>query len=141
MPTTTRTIRVFISSTFSDLKAERNVLQERVSPRLKRYCHRRSWNFQAIELCWAISYEAAMDQSTMRICRGKITRCLAVTPRPNFVVLLEDRHGWHPLPDEIFAAEFEALQPHLDRDESVLPIDVVEVEPCDFTRPQAETCE
>ena len=50
MPTTTRTIRVFISSTFSDLKAERNALQERVFPRLKRYCQRRGWSFQAIDL-------------------------------------------------------------------------------------------
>ncbi|MCX6901213.1 MAG: DUF4062 domain-containing protein [Verrucomicrobia bacterium] len=38
MPTTTRAIRVFISSTFSDLKAERNALQERVFPCLKHYC-------------------------------------------------------------------------------------------------------
>jgi hypothetical protein len=30
-----RTFRVFISSTFSDLKAERNALHERVFPRLR----------------------------------------------------------------------------------------------------------
>jgi len=30
-----RTFRVFVSSTFSDLKAERNALQERVFPRLR----------------------------------------------------------------------------------------------------------
>ncbi len=113
MPTTTRTIRVFISSTFSDLKVERNALQERVFPRLKRYCQRHGWSFQAIDLRWGISHEAALDQSTMRICRAEIARCQAVTPRPNFVVLLGDRHGWRPLPDEIPAAEFEALRPHL----------------------------
>jgi hypothetical protein len=49
----------------------------------------------------------------MRICRAEIARCQSVTPRPNFVVLLGDRHGWRPLPDEIPAAEFEALLPHL----------------------------
>ena len=113
MPTTTRTIRVFISSTFSDLKAERNALQERVFPRLKRFCQRQGWSFQAIDLRWGISHEAALDQSTMRICRAEIARCQAVTPRPNFIVLLGDRHGWRPLPDEIPAAEFEALRPHL----------------------------
>jgi len=113
MATTTRTIRVFISSTFSDLKVERNALQERVFPRLKRYCQRRGWSFQAIDLRWGISNEAALDQSTMRICRAEVARCQAVTPRPNFVVLLGDRHGWRPLPDEIPAAEFEALRPHL----------------------------
>ncbi|MHB8523980.1 MAG: DUF4062 domain-containing protein [Limisphaerales bacterium] len=93
MPATTRTIRVFIRSTFSDLKAERNALQERVFPRLKRHCLRRGSSFQAIDLRWGISHEAAPDQSTIRICRAEIVRCQAVTPRPNFVVLLGGRHG------------------------------------------------
>ena len=34
MPQTSRTFRIFVSSTFSDLKAERNALQEHVFPRL-----------------------------------------------------------------------------------------------------------
>lgn len=55
--------------------------------------------FQAIDLRWGVSEEEAADQSTMRICRAEIARCQAVTPRPNFVVLLGDRHGWRPLPD------------------------------------------
>jgi hypothetical protein len=113
MPTSNRTIRVFISSTFSDLKAERNALQEHVFPRLKRFCQQQNWNFQAIDLRWGISNEAALDQSTMRICRAEIVRCQAVTPRPNFILLLGDRYGWRPLPDEIPAAEFETLLPHL----------------------------
>jgi hypothetical protein len=50
MPTTTRTIRVFINSTFSDQKAERNALKERVFRGLKRYCQRYGWSFQAIDL-------------------------------------------------------------------------------------------
>ena len=50
MPATTRTIRGFISSTFRDLKAERNALQERVFPRLKPHCQHRGWSFQAIDL-------------------------------------------------------------------------------------------
>jgi hypothetical protein len=34
------TFRIFVSSTFSDLKAERNALQERVFPRLRELCLR-----------------------------------------------------------------------------------------------------
>ena len=34
MASTARTFRVFVSSTFSDLVAERNALQRRVYPRL-----------------------------------------------------------------------------------------------------------
>jgi len=54
MPTTTRTNRVLLSSTFSDLEAERNALQERVFPRLKRYCRQRDACFQASDLRWGV---------------------------------------------------------------------------------------
>jgi len=44
--TTSRTIRLFVSSTFSDLKAERNALQEKVFPRLKQLCLSKGLRFQ-----------------------------------------------------------------------------------------------
>src|SRR6266849_3379426 len=40
-------IRVFVSSTFSDLKAERNILQNKVFPSLEHYCLVRGFQFQA----------------------------------------------------------------------------------------------
>jgi chromosomal replication initiation ATPase DnaA len=110
----TRTIRLFISSTFGDLKEERNALQEEVYPRLRRYCERLGWSFQAIDLRWGVSTEAALDQGTMRICLAEIARCQEVTPRPNFLILLGNRYGWRPLPTEIPDAEFAVLQAHLD---------------------------
>ncbi len=39
VPQTPRNFRIFISSTFSDLVAERNALQARVFPRLRELCH------------------------------------------------------------------------------------------------------
>jgi hypothetical protein len=42
--------RVFVSSAFSDLIAERNALQESVWPKLRRYCQERKARFQAIDL-------------------------------------------------------------------------------------------
>jgi len=38
MPQAARTFRIFVSSTFEDLKEERNALQERVFPELKALC-------------------------------------------------------------------------------------------------------
>ena len=43
------TFRVFVSSTFSDLKAERDALNYRVWPRLRELCEGRGARFQAIE--------------------------------------------------------------------------------------------
>jgi WD40 repeat protein len=101
--------RVFVSSTFSDLKVERDVLQREVFPRLRELCLQRGCRFQAIDLRWGVSEEASLDQQTMKICLTELKRCQEVTPRPNFVVLLGDRYGWRPLPYEIPAGEFKEI--------------------------------
>jgi len=105
-----KTFRIFVSSTFSDLKVERDALQRYVFPRLRELCASRGARFQAIDLRWGVSEEAGLDQRTMPICLGEIERCQRVTPRPNFVVLLGDRYGWRPLPPEIPATEFAAIE-------------------------------
>ncbi|MBE0685933.1 MAG: DUF4062 domain-containing protein, partial [Anaerolineaceae bacterium] len=101
-----RTFRIFVSSTFSDLVAERNALQLRVFPRLRELCQQHGCRFQAIDLRWGVSEEASLDQQTMNICLGEISRCQKTTPKPNFIVLLGNRYGWRPLPSEISAKEF-----------------------------------
>ncbi len=104
-----KTFRVFVSSTFSDLKAERNALQEKVFPKLRALCMQRGCRFQAIDLRWGVSEEASVDQQTMPICMEELRRCQKITPRPNFIVLLGQRYGWLPIPPYIRANEFENL--------------------------------
>jgi len=108
MARTGRTFRIFVSSTFSDLKAERNALQERVFPRLRALAAEHGCRFQAIDLRWGISDEASLDQQALSICLAEVERCQKITPRPNFVVLLGNRYGWRPPPSPVPAAEFEA---------------------------------
>ncbi len=115
-----RTFRVFVSSTFEDLKAERNASQDGVwrdgklvkegaFPRLRQLCEAHGARFQAIDLRWGVSQEASLDQQTMPLCLDEIARSQRVSPRPNFIVLLGDRYGWRPLPYEILADEFEHI--------------------------------
>jgi hypothetical protein len=66
-PAPSPTIRLFVSSTFSDLKAERDALQREVFPRLKQLCLSRGLRFQAIDLRWGISEEAGRDNRTISI--------------------------------------------------------------------------
>jgi hypothetical protein len=54
MPLSAQTFRVFVSSTFSDLKAERNALQAEVFPGLREFSAARGARFQAIDLPWGI---------------------------------------------------------------------------------------
>ena len=109
MSQTSRTFRIFVSSTFSDLVAERNALQERVFPRLRELCQQHGARFQAIDLRWGVSNEASLDQQAMAICLGEIERCQQASPRPNFIVLLGDRYGWCPPPSQIPAAGFAGI--------------------------------
>jgi WD40 repeat protein len=113
MPIATRSFRVFVSSTFEDLKEERDALQRDVFPKLRTVCEQHGARFQAIDLRWGVRDEAALDQQTMEICLREIRRCQATGVRPNFIVLLGDRYGWQPLPARIPAAEFDALLPHI----------------------------
>ena len=101
--------RVFVSSTFNDLMVERNALQEQTFPKLREYCQQRGARFQAIDLRWGVSGEAALDQQTMNICFQELKRCQDVSPRPNFIVMLGERYGWRPLPPQIEANEFEMI--------------------------------
>jgi hypothetical protein len=107
MPTT---FRVFVSSTFDDFHAERAALQP-VFARLSAYCEARGTKFQAIDLRWGISEEAAREQRTLDLCLKEIARCRQLSPRPNFLCLLGDRYGWRPLPPRLRPAEIERLAP------------------------------
>jgi hypothetical protein len=50
MPQASKTFRIFVSSTFSDLKEERNALQKLVFPELRELCMQHGCRFQAIDL-------------------------------------------------------------------------------------------
>ena len=100
-PSTEKTFRVFVSSTFNDLTEERRLLHEHVFPAIERKCSEAGARFQAIDLRWGVSEESQLDHQTMSICLGEIQRCQLVSPRPNFILLLGDRYGWEPLPARI----------------------------------------
>jgi len=68
------------------------------------------FRFQAIDLRWGVSKEASLSQETMRICLQEIKRCQEVTPKPNFIILLGDRYGWQPIPEEIPENEFKQIK-------------------------------
>lgn len=101
--------RVFISSTFSDMKHERGILQRDAFPRLERFCETKGAKFQAVDLRWGVSEESVLNQKTLQICLKEIERCQRISPKPNFLILLSDKYGWQPVPEIIPEVEMTAI--------------------------------
>ena len=69
-----REIRVFLSSTFKDMEAERNHLLTQVFPALRHICNERQVAFTEIDLRWGVTEEASKNGRTVEICLNEIDR-------------------------------------------------------------------
>ena len=95
-----RAIRVFVSSTFRDMQAEREELVKRVFPQLRKLCESRGVTWGEVDLRWGVTDEQKAEGQVLPICLAEIA-----LSRPYFIGLLGERYGW--VPDELSAALIE----------------------------------
>lgn len=84
-------LRVFISSTFLDLQAEREHLVKTIFPEIRALCRERGIVFTEVDLRWGLTDQ---DQALGRIigtCLDEIDRC-----RPYFIGIIGSRYGHIP---------------------------------------------
>lgn len=81
-------VRVFISSTFRDMHAERDHLVKVCFPRLRVWCEERRLHLVDIDLRWGITREEAENGRAIEICLDEIEGC-----RPFFICLLGQQYG------------------------------------------------
>ncbi|WP_028645235.1 tetratricopeptide repeat protein [Nocardioides sp. URHA0020] len=86
-----RAIRVFVSSTFRDMQAEREELVKRVFPVVRRLCEERGVAWSEVDLRWGVTDEQKAEGAVLPICLAEIDRS-----RPYFLGLLGQRYGWVP---------------------------------------------
>lgn len=86
-----RTVRVFVSSTFRDMQADRDVLVKKVFPQLRRLCESRGVAWAEVDLRWGIPSEQQAEGQVLPYCLAEIERS-----RPFFIGLLGERYGWVP---------------------------------------------
>ncbi len=112
-----RTVRVFISSTFRDMQAERDHLVRFVFPRLRETLLKRRIHLVDVDLRWGVT----ADQDAFDLCMDEIDRC-----HPRFICMLGGRYGWVPAPKTIRQNAFERV---LSGDSSAgsLPADEISV--------------
>ena len=93
---------IFISSTFKDMQAERDLLHEKIFPRLRRMAAEYGEDVQELDLRWGVDTADLTEEESghmvLKVCIDAIDRCV-----PYIIVLLGERYGWIP-GDEIVAS-------------------------------------
>lgn len=84
---TWRTARIFISSTFRDMQAERDHLVRFVFPSLREALLPRRIHLVDVDLRWGVTSE----QDALQACLNIVDEC-----RPHFLCMLGGRYGWIP---------------------------------------------
>jgi len=92
-----RTMRVFISSTFRDMHAERDHLVKVVFPELRERMAKQRLYLVDVDLRWGVTEEEAEHGKVLEVCLEEIERC-----RPFFIGILGERYGFIPpkLPED-----------------------------------------
>ncbi len=80
-------VRVFISSTFRDMQAERDHLVRFVFPRLRDTLLRNHIHLVDVDLRWGVK----SGENVLDVCREIVDEC-----RPRFLCVLGGRYGWVP---------------------------------------------
>ena len=114
-----RAVRVFVSSTFRDMVAERERLARFAFPALRELCEQRAVVFTDVDLRWGITEEQAAEGEVLPLCLAEID-----ASRPYFIGILGERYGW--VPDDV-AEELVELHPWLEehRTRSVTELEIV----------------
>lgn len=98
-----KVVRVFISSTFHDMHAERDHLTRVVLDSLRRQWLPKGVDVVFVDLRWGITKDDSIRLGSTQLCLKEIDRC------DIFIVLLGERYGWIPPPDVIPAGVFEGI--------------------------------
>src|SRR5262245_53293499 len=86
-----KTIRVFISSTFRDMHAERDYLVKIVFPALRERLQPYRVHLVDIDLRWGVTQEQSHNDRATELCLQQIDEC-----RPFFLCILGERYGYVP---------------------------------------------
>lgn len=98
-------VKVFLSSTFKDMNAERDVLIKNVFPRLREWAYDKlNVRIQEIDLRWGVTEEQVKRGQVLDVCLEGIDEC-----KPYFLSILGKRYGWIPAPLHIRIDTFEEL--------------------------------
>lgn len=113
-----RIVRIFISSTFTDTKSERDYLIETIFPQLRDHCKKKyNLDFIACDMRWGVPSSAFEYHGTTEFCLKEIERSNKNSIGPTFVAILSHKYGTRFLPNRIEKNEFEIIENEMKQNE------------------------
>ncbi len=113
----------FISSTFKDMQAERDVLHERVFPRLRQIIKAYGEDVQEVDLRWGVDTvnmtEEESGHEVLTVCIDAIDRC-----KPYIIVLLGERYGWIPGQQIVDAVDDTRISDRYENEMSITELEI-----------------
>lgn len=76
--TRTRVVRLFLSSTFLDMQAERDVLTKFVFPEIRKRADQRGVEFLTVDLRWGVTSDQVQAGQLLPICLPKSTAAIPI---------------------------------------------------------------
>ncbi|OWF44315.1 NACHT domain- and WD repeat-containing protein 1-like [Mizuhopecten yessoensis] len=117
VPSTSKIVRIFTSSTFTDTKHERNTWMTEAYPKLRSYCQSQGYEFQVVDMRWGIREDASDDHTTFDLCMTELKLCQQLSTGPNFISLLANKYGYRSPPRTIPVNEFQILLEGVEKEE------------------------
>lgn len=88
------TIRVFISSTFSDMARERDLIASRVAPRICKFSESLGITTTFVDLRWGVTTDQVESNDAVFVCLDQVLKSDIV------LVFCGHRYGWHVCDDD-----------------------------------------
>lgn len=100
---------VFLSSTFTDTRLERNILLDDILPELRDEAIRSGIEVTFVDMRWGIRDEHTLKHKTWVECRKELQRCKDESCGLFFLSLQSQKYGYMPLPRTIDKIAFERV--------------------------------
>lgn len=117
---------LFLSSTFLDMKPEREYLVKHLFPELRQVCRERGVILTEIDLRWGITERQGRRGKIVTACLEEILR-----RRPFILAFVGDRYGWCPVADDLnntsFLNRFPWIEQGVNEGKSLVELETLEV--------------
>jgi hypothetical protein len=98
-----QSVRLYISSTFSDFYSEREHLVKAIAPGLRQFCEEKKIRLVEVDLRWGLPQNST-GADAIYCCFQELLRCKQENDQPFFLSMLSAKYGWIP-PPEIVSAD------------------------------------